>query len=57
MATNTEVFTIETPTAIVRIHPGKMTEGEREAALKKATVDFYRAVTRNPKTKGEWPND
>lgn len=50
------VFTKETDRWIVRIHSGKLTEQEREAALKKATVEFYRAVQKNPKSKGAWPN-
>lgn len=51
------VFTKETDRYIVRIHAGKLTEEQREAAWRKAIVEFYRAVEKNPKSRGAWPNE
>lgn len=30
---------------------------KKEAAYKKAIVEFYRAVQKNPKSRGAWPNE
>jgi len=37
--------------AVVRIHPGKLSEEERRAVLEKACEDFYRAIQKNRKEK------
>lgn len=39
--------------AVVRIHPGKLSEEERRAVLEKACVEFYRAIQKNRKEKEE----
>lgn len=39
-----EVFTYETENAIVRIHPGKMSEEERKVVLENAMRKFYAAI-------------
>lgn len=51
------VHVCETKNATVRIYAGERTAAEREAALREAVVEFYGAVMKNPKTRGEWPND
>jgi hypothetical protein len=37
----TEVFTYESEKAVVRIHPGKMTDEEFRATIEKAARKFY----------------
>ena len=39
-----EVFICKTEKAIVRIHPGKLTEEERKAVIKDETNKYLRAV-------------
>ena len=40
----TDAFVCKTEKAIVRIHPGKLTEEERKVAIKDATNKYLRAV-------------
>lgn len=37
--------------AVVRIHPGKLSEEERRAVLEKACVEFYRAIQKSERRK------
>lgn len=48
----TEVFTFESEKAVVRIHPGKMTDEEFRATLEEAARKFY-ADIRKSETKKE----
>ena len=41
------VMEYDTGTAIVRIHPGKRTAEERQAALEEAAKTFYRAIIKS----------
>ena len=41
------VMEYDTGTAIVRIHPGKRTAEERQAALEEAAKNFYRAIIKS----------
>ena len=43
----TEVFVYETEKAIVRIHPGKLTEEERREVLENAMRKFYAAIQKS----------
>lgn len=43
------VMEYDTGTAIVRIHPGKRTAQERQAALEDAAKTFYRAIIKSGK--------
>ena len=43
----TEVFTYETPTAIVRIHPGKMSGEEFRATIEEAARKFYSDIKKS----------
>lgn len=38
------MFKYRTDKAIVRIHPGKLTEEERKVVLEAAAKDFFRAI-------------
>lgn len=40
------VFVRETEKAIVRIHPGKLTEAERNEVIKNAAIRFWEAIER-----------
>lgn len=44
-----EVFVYETENAIVRIHPGKLAEEQRQKALEEACRKFYKAICREGK--------
>lgn len=48
----TEVFTFESEKAVVRIHPGEMTDEEFRATLEQAARKFY-ADIRKSETKKE----
>lgn len=39
-----DVFIYETENAIVRIHPGKLTEEERKVVLENAARKYYEAI-------------
>lgn len=41
------VMEYDTGTAIVRIHPGKRTAKERQAALEEAAKTFYQAILKS----------
>lgn len=42
-----EVFIYETDKAIVRIHPGKLTEEERKVVLENAMRKFYAEIQKS----------
>jgi hypothetical protein len=46
-----EVFIYETEKAIVRIHPGKLSEEERKEVLKNAMREFYAAIQKSQSAK------
>ena len=46
-----EPFVYETEKAIVRIHPGKMTDEEFRATLEKAARKFYAEIRKSEKKK------
>lgn len=41
------VFVYETDNAVVRIHPGKLTEEERKVVIENAARKFYQAIQKN----------
>ena len=46
-----EVFTYETPTATVRIHPGKMSGEEFRATIESAARKFYSDIKKSESKK------
>ncbi len=42
-----------TESAIVRIHPGKLSEEERKVAIEKAAQQFFKAIEENKMKKGK----
>lgn len=38
------IVVVNTPKAIVRIHPGKMTDEERRVVLEKAAIEFMQRI-------------
>jgi hypothetical protein len=47
----TEVFTYETPTATVRIHPGKMSGEEFRTTIEAAAQKFYSDIKKSESKK------
>lgn len=47
----TEVFTYETPTAIVRVHPGKMSSEEFRSTIESAARKFYSDIKKSESKK------
>lgn len=47
----TEVFTYETPTATVRIHPGKLSSEEFRTTIENAARKFYSDIKKSENKK------